>query len=52
VPVRVVWAYFAATGMGRTRDALDTARGIGLALGGKDGGAALRAAQDDAFPTL
>ena len=51
VPVRVVWAYFAALTMGQALDALTTARGIGLAFGSEDAGAKARlAAFDDAYP--
>lgn len=53
VPVRVVWATFRALEMARARRALDLARGIGLALGGGEEGAAahrLAVAFDEAFP--
>lgn len=50
VPVRVAWARFMSLGMHRSTDAIDTARGIGLALGGEDGDGAATRAQDDAFP--
>ena len=51
VPVRVVWAYFAALAMGRAIDAIDTARGIGLAFAGDESGERLiTGVFDDAFP--
>jgi len=52
VPVRLVWSYFAAISMGRALDAIDTARGIGLALGSEEAGARVRKAiADEAFPS-
>lgn len=51
VPVRVVWAYFAALTMGHALDALTTARGIGLAFGSEEAGERARtAAVDEAYP--
>lgn len=53
VPVRVVWAYFAAIQMGRAVDVIDTARGIGLAFGGKEESDATRVRTEtfnEAFP--
>jgi hypothetical protein len=52
VPVRVVWAYFRAIRMQRALFALDTARGIGLALSGEDGARAFDATLDEAFPRV
>lgn len=37
VPVRVVWARFQSLAMHDAKDALETARGINLALSGEDG---------------
>lgn len=53
-PVRIVWAYFAAVAMGRAMDAMDTARGIGLAFTDPAGAivSPLDAAQNEAFPAL
>jgi hypothetical protein len=48
--VRLVWAYFSALSALRAREVIDTARGIGLALGGENGAARAEAIQRDAFP--
>jgi hypothetical protein len=50
VPVRIVWATFMALRLGRARDVLDTARGIGLAMGGEDAGKNIETAFDEAYP--
>jgi hypothetical protein len=53
VPVYLVFPYFNALTMGRARDAIDTARGIGLAFGSEEAGDRARdAAFDDAFPPV
>ncbi len=52
VPFRVVWCYFHALDMRRAVTALDTAHGIGLALGGENAQRSFDAASDQAFPTL
>ena len=53
VPVRIVWAYFAALSLVRATDALDTARGIGIAFGGDEGiRSAADTAIDQAYPFL
>lgn len=50
VPGRVVWAYWHAGHAISAREALDTAHGIGLALGSEEsGGSARREAFDRAF---
>ncbi len=52
-PVRIVWAYFGALSMARALDAIDTARGIGIALGGdKTLRSPVDQAIDDAFPSM
>lgn len=50
MPFRVCWAYFHALDMGRALEALDTARGIGLAFGGEDGRSAIDDVARTAFP--
>jgi TPP-dependent pyruvate/acetoin dehydrogenase alpha subunit len=45
-----VWAWFAALGMARAIDAIDTARGIQLAFAGEDGATAIDDAHEQAFP--
>lgn len=51
VPIRVVWAWFAALDMARALDALDTSHGIGLAFGADEVGRRARMETfDAAFP--